>query len=211
MATSTPRADRTWRGVTAAARDEQRRVRLLDAGLEVFGTSGYQTSKVSGLCAAAGVSTRSFYELFADRAALLEAVYLQVCAEILANLESLTLSDTDLPQWVRAAVQAVLGPLLADVRKIRVIEVEMVGVNAELERTRLATTQSIVGALAALQVAIRDHGQLASSAGALTPVFIEGGMSEALMTYARSDGPGRMSADDFLDELSAIVEHLLLA
>lgn len=210
MTGTTARTGRPWRGVPAADRDEQRRNRLLEVGLEVFGTTGYPTSTVSGLCAAAGVSTRSFYEIYADRSALLEAVYLHVCAEIEANLAALTLSETDLASWVRSAVEAVLGPLIADVRKIRVIEVEMVGVSPELESTRLATTRSIVEALAALQAGIAEKRGQSIAAGNLTPVFIEGGMSEALMNYARTDESERSAPADFLDELSAIIDHLLL-
>ena len=66
--------DRVWRGSTLEQRSDERRERLMSAGLEIFGTTGYQSSTVSGICSAAKVSTRTFYELFDQRADLLEAI-----------------------------------------------------------------------------------------------------------------------------------------
>ncbi|WP_052590927.1 TetR/AcrR family transcriptional regulator [Luteipulveratus mongoliensis] len=209
MAQTTSRAGRPWRGVAPQDRDAQRRARLIDAGLEVFGTTGYQASTVSGLCAAAGVSTRSFYELFSHRSALLEAVYVQICDDVQTRIVGLGAPGDDVSAWIRAAVEQVLGPLLKDVRTIRIIEVEMVGVSAELEETRRRTTKSIAEALSLVQVALSGEGSLTLARRALLGVFLEGGMSEALVAFARDELAGPVTAEDFLDELSTIVEHLL--
>lgn len=56
-------------------RQEARRRRLLDAGLEVFGTDGFRAATVSRICREAGLTNRYFYEHFADREACLRAVY----------------------------------------------------------------------------------------------------------------------------------------
>src|ERR1700733_12132177 len=64
-----------WRGQSPAQRSAVRCQQLLAAGLEVFGTCGWQQSTVRGICAAAGLSERYFYESFTSRDELLPAVY----------------------------------------------------------------------------------------------------------------------------------------
>src|ERR1700690_3386694 len=64
-----------WRGQSPAQRSAVRRGQLLPAGLEMFGTAGWRQSTVRGICAAAGLSERYFYESFASRDELLLAVY----------------------------------------------------------------------------------------------------------------------------------------
>ena len=66
---------RTYGGLSEAERVVERRERLLDAGLEVFGTVGIRGATVRALCKAAGLTERYFYESFADTDTLFCAVY----------------------------------------------------------------------------------------------------------------------------------------
>ncbi|WP_226347238.1 TetR/AcrR family transcriptional regulator [Agilicoccus flavus] len=201
------RVGRVWRGMPPEQRDNQRRLRLLDAGLETFGTIGYPASTVSGLCTAAGVSTRSFYELFSGRAALLEAVYLGICEDLLERIA--TAHDVagrggcldDPRAWVRTALTHVVGPLLEDVRVIRVLEVEMVGVDCSLEATRRGMTHRVAEALTDL------FDDAIGSRNKLLGVFVEGGMSEALLAYAEDELTS--GAPEVVDGLADIVVRLL--
>ena len=66
---------RVYGGRSELERRADRRTRLIDAGLELFGTEGWSGATIERLCGCAGVATRSFYEEFASREALLKAVY----------------------------------------------------------------------------------------------------------------------------------------
>lgn len=66
---------RTYAGESLSERTARRRQQFLDAGLEVFGTSGYRTATVRQLCRQAGLTDRYFYESFASTEDLLVAVY----------------------------------------------------------------------------------------------------------------------------------------
>lgn len=66
---------RTYGGLSEAERVVERRERLLEAGLDVFGTVGIRGATVRALCKAAGLTERYFYESFADTDALFCAVY----------------------------------------------------------------------------------------------------------------------------------------
>lgn len=74
---------RTYGGVQAAHREEERCKRLITAGLEAFGATGYAKANIKTICHLAGLTERYFYESFESKEELLCAVYRQ----LIANLE----------------------------------------------------------------------------------------------------------------------------
>ncbi len=66
---------RTYRGRSPEERRAERRERLLEAGLKLFGGEGYAATSIERLCAHARVTARHFYEEFPTREALLLAVF----------------------------------------------------------------------------------------------------------------------------------------
>src|ERR1019366_4168437 len=105
---------RVYRGQSNLERREERRDRLLAAGLDLFGTAGYAATSIEGICTTAGVTARHFYEHFASREALLRAVYDGVIAETQrAVLRALTHS-TDAEARATAGVRAFVHAYLED-------------------------------------------------------------------------------------------------
>jgi len=128
---------RRYGGMDAHERRAARRERLLDAGLDVFGSAGYTRSSIEGLCALAGVSTRHFYELFDGREALLTSVYERIVEEVAgAVYEATTTAPPHVAERSRAGLRAFIEPLMEDERKGRVVLIEVVGVSPALERRR---------------------------------------------------------------------------
>src|ERR1700694_3670296 len=66
---------RIYGGLSAPARRAERRRRLLDAGLELFGTIGFQKTTIPMLCTTSAVTARHFYQEFESREALLRTLY----------------------------------------------------------------------------------------------------------------------------------------
>lgn len=83
-----PAQGRPWRGKSPQERRDARRRRLLDAALELFGTTGYAATSVTTLCARAGVSPRHFYELYAGREQLLADLYDEIVRETARRVQS---------------------------------------------------------------------------------------------------------------------------
>ena len=75
MAQTAGETSRTWRGQTIEERQAERRDRLIEAGIELFGTQGYAATSVKAICTEAGLTERYFYETFNDREDLLSEVY----------------------------------------------------------------------------------------------------------------------------------------
>lgn len=76
-----PAGRRGYGGRSAQTLLEERRQRLLEAGLALFCTQGYQKTRIEALCSEARVTPRHFYEQFATREDLLTALYEQVVAQ----------------------------------------------------------------------------------------------------------------------------------
>ena len=130
---------RIYGGRSEQERRSDRRHRLLAAGLELFGTEGWSGATIERLCHVAGVATRSFYEEFSSREALLLAVYEDVMGElvtgVLPRLAATTGTDE---QRLRAGISGYVDYLTQDPRRARVVhrEIRAAGV-LEPERQRM--------------------------------------------------------------------------
>jgi AcrR family transcriptional regulator len=72
---------RDYNGKTAAERIAQRRERLIDAGVELFGERGYAATSIRAVLQQSGLRDRYFGESFADLDSLLAAVYSRLIDE----------------------------------------------------------------------------------------------------------------------------------
>ncbi len=77
---------RPYRGLAPDERRAQRRAALIDAAIETYGERGYRASTVKGVCAAAGLTERYFYESFESSEALLMACYHHVNAQLFMQI-----------------------------------------------------------------------------------------------------------------------------
>ena len=72
---------RDYDGKTAAERVAERRERLIDAGVELFGERGYAATSIRSVLQQSGLRDRYFGESFADLDSLLAAVYSRLIDE----------------------------------------------------------------------------------------------------------------------------------
>jgi AcrR family transcriptional regulator len=132
---------RPYRGVNADDRRADRRRRLLEAGLELFGTRGFAATRVRDLCAQAGLTERYFYESFKNLDDLLEAVYDLAMGEVLQRVLSVLDKPGDRRRRVRRGVTEFLQLLTDDPRLARVVCVEALGAEGRLSRRRFELIQ----------------------------------------------------------------------
>lgn len=146
----TGEAGRLYGGESQAERTARRRQRFLDAGLQVFGTSGYRTATVRQLCKQAELTDRYFYESFGHTEDLLVAVYQQQFARIQSDVVAALARAPQLDpmQAVHAALQA-LFTAAADPRVARACWLEVLGVSPRVDavyhRTFEAFAELVIG------------------------------------------------------------------
>jgi len=182
-------------------RDRARRERLLEAGLQVFGTRGYASSSVAAVCAEAGVSRRSFYEHFEDREALLVAVFERIMTEVASAFDAaLAVPAPDLATLCRRGIDASFRVLAEDERKARINGFEVPGVSPRVERHRRT-------AQAALAEVLDRHLAPFVAAGQVrrerlvwaTPIFL-GAFTTVLMVWLEMDP--RPPVEEAVEELA---------
>jgi AcrR family transcriptional regulator len=122
---------RVYGGRSGAQRRADRRARLVQAGLELFGTEGWHAVSIERLCTQASVATRSFYEEFPGRESLIQAVYDEVIRTAgMAVRQALACrADAPLADRLAAGVGAYVDHLTEDPRRARIAyrEVRAVG------------------------------------------------------------------------------------
>ncbi|WP_198165876.1 TetR/AcrR family transcriptional regulator [Agromyces laixinhei] len=191
-------------------RDETRRRQLMDAALELYGTIGYRATTVQAVCKSAGVSSRSFYELYPDQEMLLTELYRALNDEVLSGISGAKVSATDeLAASVRALLARSLEPMLRDGRKARVLEVESVGVSAELERQRRIAYRTFADAIDEAFAAFVRAGLTNEAPGGLTSLILVGGITEALVQRVQTPESERSERESFIDEIAAVILRLI--
>ncbi|WP_210649122.1 TetR/AcrR family transcriptional regulator [Nocardioides sp. SYSU D00065] len=176
---------RTYGGESATDRLARRRRQLLAAGLELFGTAGYQSTTVRQICRAARVSDRYFYEQFDSTEDLLLAVYGE-CTARLEEAALAALGDRQGPvgELARHGLDAFLTVVESDPRLARVVWFEVLGVSPRVESTYLARMQSF-GHLMLGVVAERAGDQaLTQQARELLASACAGAVSQSVVTWA---------------------------
>ncbi|GEM30316.1 TetR family transcriptional regulator [Nocardia neocaledoniensis NBRC 108232] len=93
------RTTRRINGLDPGERRAQREAQVLDAALELFTSRGYLATSVEQICQSSAVSTKSFYQLYANREECFLALYLRSADEIhnavLARLDELGPREDD--------------------------------------------------------------------------------------------------------------------
>ena len=163
MSTKVPKTGtkRGYGGRDAEQLAQERRQRLMDTALELFGTVGYLPTTVEKLCSAAKVTTRHFYEHFPDREALLIAVFEDILLDSRQRVLAIMLaSQTPLEQRFLAGIEAFLAAHLDDPRRARITTQEIMGVSQNAEAHRHAVITGFADLIETVLASLAAEGRL---------------------------------------------------
>lgn len=186
MTGSPPAARRDYGGRTAAQRRAERRQRLLNAALDLFGTDGYPATSIERMCARANVSTRNFYEEFASREALLIALHQQITERAFDAVVAAVAELPDAPtaERVERAVHAYISTTSGDPRWTRIAYVEIVGVSPDVERHRLEWRERMADLLEAEAGLAVRRGEATDRDYRLTAMAFIGAVNELVYHWS---------------------------
>jgi AcrR family transcriptional regulator len=130
-----PRQARAFRGVPAEERKRERRDRLLEAGLQLFGTRVYHHVTVRDVCAGAKLTERYFYESFPN----LETLFGEIYARLHGELKQLTFMAAaqaagDPERLAEAALRAFFGYVAQDPRRGQIMFTDTLLVGMEMTK-----------------------------------------------------------------------------
>ncbi|MFJ1460479.1 TetR/AcrR family transcriptional regulator [Nocardia sp. N2S4-5] len=201
------RARRHYGGRTAEERAGQRRERLLQAALELFGTQGYSATSIEQLCSAASISTRSFYEEMSSREQLLIALADDLIGRaVAAGLAEIdAAAELPLAERIARGVRAYLQITCRTPGSARVCYIEVVGVSDAVERWR-AEWRKRIGAL------LQGEAERAVSRGQARPrdyrlfaISVMGAVNSLAQELARHDPESPLTLDDICAEIGTLI------
>lgn len=195
-----PTARRSYGGMTAGERHALRRRRLIDAGLELFGTAGYAATSIEAVCTAAGVSTRNFYDHFSSREALLIAVYDQITRDAQqAILQAVLEPELTIDQQARAAIEAFVHAMLDDERRARVNFIEVIGASRHVEARRREVIRDFASMLESFAREHMRRGTIPTRDAWTGSLALIGGVQEVLRDWVT--GTERPPLEPIIDDL----------
>lgn len=167
------RSGRRYKGVSNEQRRAERREKLVEGAIAVYGAIGYHGATVRAICAEAGLTERYFYESFENGEALLaaafEAVMARLTEEVMAALAPL--STYDMGSIVRTALATYYGQLRANPNEARVFLVEILGVSPKMDTIYWDTIRQV--SLSILRFA-PDAAERAKDRGLDLDLFADG-------------------------------------
>ncbi|WP_062996029.1 TetR/AcrR family transcriptional regulator [Nocardia mikamii] len=202
---------RKYQGLMPDERREQRRAAILDAALEVFGTSGYAGSSVKQICRAARLTERYFYESFTDRESCLAALYSEIVDRVRgATMAAMISAGDDIDDRTRAGIQTFIDYLTEDRRLARVALIEAVGVSSAMEERRHAVLREFAEIVTTTWAAARPEPLSAKQHSAA--VALVGGVNHLLVDWLMSGTPQTPAAlTDVCTTLFISARHTLEA
>lgn len=190
---------RTYGGLTAQQRTAARRERLIDAGIEVFGTDGYRAASVRAVIRASGLGERYFYENFADLDELLVAVAARIHDEVMAETLLAVTGAGDQPMdRARVGLDAFVRAMTRDPRRARIKLLEMSGAGENVQQRRREGMQAIANFIAA---GAPDGAGIDGLDRRMLALGLVGAVNELMIDWFIGGGEG---------DIDLLVEHCLV-
>ncbi len=165
----------------------QTRAALVAAGRRLFGANGFAATSVEDIAREARVTTGALYHHFPTKAAVFEAVFEQVHADLLAASVGAPPDATDAVDVLVAGVAAFLDALL-EPEIARIIVIDAPAVLGLPRFTELDERYALAPAIAALEAA-NDSGALAIEDPPTLARLLFGALTRAGLLIASSPEP----------------------
>ncbi|MFW0795069.1 TetR/AcrR family transcriptional regulator [Gordonia sp. CPCC 205515] len=176
---------------------------MIDAALTAMAETRWRSATVAGLCSAAQLNKRYFYESFSSLDDLATGTIDDVSAEVgqAAVAAYLGALDCPLEQQARLSVDAVISVLGTDLRKARVLLGGAAG-TAAADMHRAEAMNSLTAILIEHARRIHDVGLETDSLARTAPAFVIGGTAQALLSWAEGTLP--VTRDQLADDLTML-------
>lgn len=199
MSAVTERPVRTYAGETGAERAARRREELIAATFAVVAEEGWRQLRIERICQRAALNKRYFYESFADLDAAVGAVMSKLAEDAIAVTVAALDPAAPADEWVRSAVTALVGHVVEDPRRARVL----FGATPVGEAATAHRTEAIRRIAAAAAAQGRSYHAVADDPIIdLSAAVLVGGTSQAVLEWL--DGNVAMSRTQLIDDLTAL-------
>jgi AcrR family transcriptional regulator len=192
---------RDYDGKTAAERVAERRERLIDAGVELFGERGYAATSIRSVLQRSGLRDRYFGESFADLDALLAAVYSRLIDEEITGCAAAIAKTSGGSKGARAMIDTITRSFEKNPGKGRIKSREVLSggpASREQRRAGLRRLAQLVADLLPSSTALNRSDVL------LLGLSIVAAADELLLTWI--DSPEGLTRDRVVDVVTLLFD-----
>ncbi|MCT8089349.1 TetR/AcrR family transcriptional regulator [Acinetobacter sp. C_4_1] len=117
--------ERQFKGLSLSERKQARREKLIEAGIEAYGTHGFFAVTVKDICNEAKLTERYFYESFKKSDELFQTIFLKLIDQLQHNvMQAIMQASTDPKKMIEAGLTALLTTLKDNPRMARIIYID---------------------------------------------------------------------------------------
>ncbi|WP_347463991.1 TetR/AcrR family transcriptional regulator [Acinetobacter thermotolerans] len=117
--------ERQFKGLSMAERQQARREKLIEAGIQAYGTHGFFSVTVKDICNEAKLTERYFYESFKKSEHLFQTIFLKLIDELQQNvMQAMMQASSDPKKMIEAGLTALLTTLRDNPRMARIIYID---------------------------------------------------------------------------------------
>ena len=117
--------ERQFKGLSLSERKQARREKLIEAGIEAYGSHGFFSVTVKDICQEAKLTERYFYESFKKSEQLFQTIFLKLIDELQQNvMQAIMQASTDPKKMIEAGLTALLMTLKNNPRMARIIYID---------------------------------------------------------------------------------------
>jgi AcrR family transcriptional regulator len=118
---------RNFKGLSLEERQKERREKLIEAGLQIYGVQGFFSVTVRDVCNEAKLTERYFYESFKRSEELFKTIYLRLIEQLQQNiLAAVMQSKADPRLMIEAGLTALFKSLQDDPRMARILFIDAI-------------------------------------------------------------------------------------
>ena len=117
--------ERQFKGLSLTERKQARREKLIEAGIEAYGTQGFFAVTVKDICNEAKLTERYFYESFKKSDELFQTIFLKLIDQLQHNvMQAIMQASTDPRKMIESGLTALLTTLKDNPRMARIIYID---------------------------------------------------------------------------------------
>jgi AcrR family transcriptional regulator len=192
---------RDYDGKTAAERIAERRERLIDAGVELFGDRGYAATSIRAVLQQSGLRDRYFGESFADLDSLLAAVYSRLIDEEISGCAAAIDKTSGGSEGARAMIDTITRSFEKNPGKARIKSREVLSGGPVARKQRQAGLRRLAQLVADL---LPPSTELNRSDVLLLGLSIVAAADELLLTWI--DGAEGLTRDRVVDVVTLLFD-----
>jgi len=117
--------ERQFKGLSMAERQQARREKLIEAGIEAYGRHGFFSVTVKDICNEAKLTERYFYESFKKSEHLFQTIFLKLIDQLQQNvMQAMMQASSDPKKMIGAGLTALLTTLHDNPGMARIIYID---------------------------------------------------------------------------------------